>query len=84
MRYPDKTNTTSKYYGVCLDSCITGSASSMRSRKAKPWIMYVWFNGRNVLKHYATEREAALAYDRFVLEHGLDKPLNILKRKQAA
>lgn len=41
-------------------------------------------SGKKWCQSYATEREAAIAYDRYVLEHGLDRPLNILKPKVAA
>ena len=60
----------------------TGGKSKMSNKMAKPWTASLRHNGiywRS--KFFATEREAALAWDRRVLELGLDRELNILKRK---
>lgn len=40
-------------------------------------------DGRTFQSAHATEREAAIAVDRWILENNIDRPLNILKRKAA-
>jgi len=73
---------SSKFHGVSLTSARTGNAASIRSVDARPWRTNIELNdGKMWRKSFATEREAAIAYDRYVLEHKLDRPLNILKPK---
>lgn len=59
-----------------------GSKSTIAASHRKPWRAVKIFKG---VRWYgplrATEREAAIDYDRHILELGLDLPLNILKRK---
>lgn len=46
------------------------------------WAVCINLPHKKVFKSgFTTEREAALAYDKYVLEHGLARPLNILKPK---
>lgn len=75
---------TSKYRGVCYNPHRTGNMSSIRWAASYPWQACLTDKGRRKCKHFATEREAAIQYDTWVLEWGLDIPLNILKRKIAA
>jgi len=54
------TGTTSNFKGVCINPCIKG----------KPFIAQTAIKGKyKNLGRYATEREAALAYDAAVMEH---------------
>ena len=72
----------SKYRGVCKWANPGGNKSNIEARERKPWRATLMHNRATWLSPYfATEREAAIAYDRRVLELGLDKPLNILKPK---
>ena len=77
---------SSRYTGV---SYSFGSLASKVSRwrvlnEKKPWKACVVVFGAKVRrKKFATERDAAIQYDKWVLELGLDRPLNILKRKSA-
>jgi hypothetical protein len=73
----------SQYKGV-RNWCInTGRAAAIRRYKKTPWSAEVYINGSVIMKWFATEREAAIQYDKWVIEHQLDRPLNILKRKAA-
>ena len=75
---------TSKYAGVSLQLKHMGQAAKMRHSMAKPWHAMIRLDGGGYWQQtFATEREAAIAYDRYVLEHRLDRPLNILKPKVA-
>ena len=74
----------SKYHGVTKWARPTGDKKTMDRAAAKPWMATLWHNGAAWnSSRFATEREAAIAYDTKVLELGLDKPLNILKPKTA-
>ena len=73
---------TSAYQGVSCLRVFTGQKSEISYRMAKPWIASLRHNGIGwQSKYFTTEREAALAWDRRVLELGLDRELNILRRK---
>lgn len=61
----------SKYYGVTY--CIYG-------RSKQPWIVQIIHNGRRFFKRFYTEIEAAQAYNNYVIEHNLNRPLNILNK----
>lgn len=51
----------------------------------KPWRAYIKYKSLGHFirkdKSFETEREAAIQYDKWVLELGLDRKLNILKPK---
>ena len=58
------------------------------AREKKPWEANISIsdqvgNRRYKSKSFETEREAALQYDKWVLELQLKRPLNILKPKAA-
>lgn len=72
---------SSKYHGVYLISNVNGPASLKRAANARAWIASIHVGARSLIKQFATEREAAICVDRWILEHQLDKPLNILKPK---
>ena len=73
---------TSVYQGVSCLRVFVGSRAKVANKMAKPWTATLVVNGIGWhSKYFATEREAALAWDRRVLELGLDRELNILKRK---
>ena len=72
----------SKYIGVTFWNVKQGAKSTMEWQNSKPWCFRLTENGvvhRGPRR--ATEKEAAIDYDRRVLELNLDRPLNILKRK---
>ena len=74
----------SKYHGVTKLERPKGSRSKIEAREITPWRATLRHNGEKWgSQYFATEREAAIAYDTKVLELGLDKPLNILKPKTA-
>jgi hypothetical protein len=63
--------------GVSTRSQYRGVSYNARS-SIHPWFAQIYI-GNNRMKfagHYATEEEAAHAYDDYVLTHGLNKPLN--------
>ena len=73
---------TSAYQGVSCLRVFTGKKSKMSNQMTKPWRASLKHNGIEWRsKYFTTEREAALAWDRRVLELGLDRELNILRRK---
>lgn len=76
---------TSKYRGVCYAPIRSGNMGTIRWSQDHPWTAAIRFGGsaskRSKKKLFATEREAAIQYDKWVLELGLDRPLNILKPK---
>lgn len=44
-----------------------------QKHRLKPYMVRVWDNGRQkTLGHYATQSEADLAYDHYILHHRLD------------
>jgi group I intron endonuclease len=61
-------NTTSQYVGVCFD------------KNQNNWMAYVRHKGKTIfLKRYATEKEAALAYNSKCIEiYGKDAQLNVI------
>ena len=72
----------SSYSGVYRSTPKCGMKSLIDYYEQRPWVASLTVNGlRWRGKARESEREAALDYDRRVLELGLDKPLNILKRK---
>lgn len=72
----------SKYAGVYRAVRKTGLKCDMGDNMKSPWMATFTHMGKAVIrKHFATEREAAIAYDKAVLRAGLDRPLNILKPK---
>jgi group I intron endonuclease len=64
-------NATSEYYGVSKRNTI---------RYLSPWRAFIWTNDKKHLDigHYKTEKEAALAYNNYVIEHNLPNPLNVI------
>ena len=79
-----KIGTTSAYHGVTKTKRTQGKMSKIRATNRKPFIASMMSNGIQWTGPYReTEREAAIDYDRRVIELGLDRPLNILKRKSA-
>jgi hypothetical protein len=75
------TSKSSQYYGVTKTSQ-TGSKSRLKEAENNPWQAAIWLNKTTVhLGRYATEKEAAIAVDKKIIDLNLDKPLNILKRK---
>lgn len=72
---------TSQYYGVCFNPIVSGGSAGIRWGNSHPWYAQVKRNGTMILKkHFPTEREAAMAVDRCLIERG-EEPRNILKRK---
>jgi len=71
----------SNYTGVSLfkgDERTTKGRYNMK----KPWRAIAERGGRRILnKRFSTEREAAIAYDKALIQLG-EEPVNILKRKQ--
>lgn len=63
---------TSKYIGV------KSNANPLFQTK-KPWAARILINGKMKTQSFETEREAAIQYDKWVLEYCLDRTLNILK-----
>lgn len=65
-------NAASKYLGVHRD----------KTRQGKPrWIFRLKHDGVTIKRMFLTEYEAAIARDRFIIEHNLEFPkLNILTR----
>ena len=73
---------TSQYVGVYFVARKTGQKCDIGENMKSPWLASASNRGSSILKkHFATEREAAIAYDKAVLRAGLDRPLNILKPK---
>lgn len=63
---------TSKYYGVCFIKDIM--------RRNKPWLVGVKINKKRMhIGYYKSEIEAAQAYNNYVIEHNLNRPLNNIK-----
>lgn len=77
-----KAGKTSSYYGVSLMNARSGAKCMMDWHEAHPWGASIRFKGTHLHKAFATEREAAICVDRWILEYKLDKPLNILKPTQ--
>jgi len=76
-----KDGTSSKYIGVSHRIRTYGNKSRIEQYAKKTWCSILCVGGNTILRQwYATEREAALAYDKCVIENNLDRPLNILKR----
>lgn len=75
---------TSKYIGVSFSVRSTGTTGWIKWSSRFPWFACLIHDNRRWKKCFPTEREAAIQYDKWVLELGLDRPLNILKRQQAA
>ena len=72
---------TSQFRGVSYYGRRYGMESQRRAQERKPWCSSIRVGELVLRKTFATEREAALQYDKWVLEHGLKRPLNILKKK---
>ena len=72
---------TSKYYGVSYCIRKSGKACEIRWDGKHPWTATIMKDGRVFKSLHETEREAAIAVDRYILENNIDRPLNILKRK---
>ena len=61
----------SKYHGISYDKRVKCSK--------KPWQAKVSYNGKRYRsKYFATDLEAAVAYNQMVKEYSLDNPLNTL------
>lgn len=75
---------TSEYVGVSHSPSRSGKASAMRYNALYQWMASIIINGHQITKQFETERDAAIQYDKWVLEYRLDRPLNILKPKVAA
>jgi hypothetical protein len=73
---------TSKYRGVSKHGSRSGQAASIRWVARFPWRAYIHYSGVCRSKSFPTEREAAIQYDKWVLELNIDRPLNILKPKK--
>lgn len=70
----------SKYVGVYHQPYDTRNGRPKVNHR--PWYSRIYYQGREVgLGSFHTEREAAIAYDKRVLELKLDRPTNILKAK---
>jgi group I intron endonuclease len=73
-RFGDKLDSaTSKYYGVYL---------LKRGKYDDYWMAQICINGdgkKHYIGHYSSEIEAAKAYDQYVIEHKLNRPLNFPK-----
>lgn len=73
---------TSGYFGVSRVNRKFGMKCETGDNLKKPWTASFNHMGKVVIKkNFATEREAAIAYDKAVLRAGIDRPLNILKPK---
>lgn len=74
---------TSDYIGVSLAA--ENRRSSRKFDSLNPWVACIGYkvDGRSVSKKksFPCERSAAIQYDKWVLELGLSRPLNILKPK---
>lgn len=70
---------TSQFIGVSKNTIVPGT---YRSKFTLPWAAALSNSktGKRWNASFNNEREAAIAYDKKVLELGLDRPLNILKR----
>lgn len=68
-------NTQSNFHGVKFNNFFYTNVE----KKQKPWYFQISYKGIKYYRHFADERDAAIAYDKKVLELGLNKPLNILK-----
>lgn len=65
---------------MARESKYTGVSWHIRRQR---WVVQLYVNGkRQVYGSFKIERDAALAYDKQVIKLGLDRKLNILKRKQ--
>jgi hypothetical protein len=53
-------NATSKYIGVCYD------------KDSKKWMSYVNVNGKNHIKRFDNEKEAAIKRDEYILDNELE------------
>mgnify|MGYP003402309599 CR=1 FL=1 len=72
----------SKYYGVYHSIQRTGNKSAIVSKSKKPWKAQLTIdNVSNNLGSYATEKEAAIAVDKRLIQLGKLDKLNILKPK---
>lgn len=72
---------TSIYDGVYRVNVTKGRPSRVEWYRKNPWVACIRSGGVSMHKQFPTERQAAIQYDTWVLELGLDKPLNIRKRK---
>lgn len=68
-----KQNSASKYYGVVYNN---------GKRVINKWRIHISIRGRYLTSSsYKTELEAALAYDKYVLENNLNMPLNFTEKE---
>lgn len=54
----------------------TGVTFVTRVNRKHKWVASIYHEKQRGLGHYDNEIDAARAYDRYVIEHGLDRPLN--------
>jgi len=75
----NKGGKTSKYYGVSYCQAITARNTADRQfRENHRWLASIVNDKIKLRKHYATEREAAIAVDKALILNG-EQPRNILK-----
>jgi len=70
-------DSSSQYFGVCM---VKDYRSSRIGYSKSMWRAKATTQTERLNTYHDTEREAAIAVDRFLIRHGLE-PKNILKRK---
>jgi len=70
-------DSSSQYFGVCM---VKNYRSSRIGHEASMWRAAAETQTERINTYHNTEREAAIAIDKFLIRHGLE-PRNILKRK---
>lgn len=78
-----KRTKTSQYYGVCKISSPSGGKQNIDNILKKPWQAMIKVNGKSTkLGMFQTERAAAVAVDKRLIDIGKVDKLNILKLKK--
>ena len=70
-------DSSSQYFGVCM---VKNYKSSRTGYHPSMWRAAAQTQTERINTYHNTEREAAIAIDKFLIRHGLE-PKNILKRK---
>jgi len=80
MRQPKKRTSTKGDHMTSKYKYVMFYNKGANSNRKKPWKMNILFGKLNATASFATEREAALAVDKKLIQMG-EEPVNILKRK---